>query len=104
MSFEKINPNEAKELLEQGANIADVRDALSFQAGHIKGAKRLDNSTLNDFMAQADKETPLLVYCYHGSSSQGVAGFFAAQGYTKVYSLEGGFGQWQLLYPDWVVA
>lgn len=104
MSFEKITPNNAEQLLQQGANVIDVRDALSFQAAHIKGAQRIDNDNISQFMQSTSKEDPLLVYCFHGQSSQGVASFFAQQGYLKVYSLEGGFEQWKLLYPDWVTA
>lgn len=100
MSFQRINIKQAKDIYQSGANIADVRDALSFQAGHIRGAKHLDNSKLNDFIAAADKTMPLIVYCYSGSSSQGVAQFFTSQGYEEVYSLDGGFNQWQLMYPD----
>ena len=42
-----------------------------------------------------DKEKPLIVVCYHGNSSQGAAEFFASQGCREVYSLDGGFVEWQ---------
>lgn len=100
MSMQRINIKEAKDIISKGANIADIRDALSFQASHIRGAKRLDNNNLNEFMAAADKSAPLIIYCYSGNSSQSAAQFFASQGYEQVYSLDGGFGQWQLMYPD----
>ncbi|MFY9179671.1 MAG: thiosulfate sulfurtransferase GlpE [Venatoribacter sp.] len=100
MPAQRITLPDAKALVEQGANIADIRDALSFQAGHIRSAKRVDNSNLNEFMAQADKNQPLIVCCYHGSSSVSAAQFFDGQGYEQVYSLEGGYEMWKLAYPE----
>ena len=98
----RINPNDAKTLIEQGAAVADIRDALSFQSEHIRGAQRLDNNNLNEFMQKTAKDKPIVVCCYHGNSSQGAAQFLDSQGFEQVYSLNGGFEQWKLLYPDWV--
>lgn len=101
MNYQIIGLAAAKTLVETGnLAIADIRDALSFQAGHIRHAKRVDNSNLNSFMAQAAQDKPLLVCCYHGMSSRGAAEFFASQGYQEVYSLEGGFEMWKLAYPE----
>jgi thiosulfate sulfurtransferase len=100
--FKRISPADAKAILEQGnANIADIRDAMSFQAGHIRAAVRVDNDNLPEFMAATSKELPLLVCCYHGNSSQGAAQFFSAQGYTNVYSIDGGYEMWKMIAPDW---
>ena len=100
MSFTCINVSEAKILFEQGAQFVDVRDVGSFQSSHVRGATRVDNSNLQDFMAQAEKGKPLVVYCYGGNSSKGVAEFFAAQGYAEVYSVDGGFSHWQMFHPE----
>ncbi|MEN9463839.1 MAG: hypothetical protein RL217_20 [Pseudomonadota bacterium] len=101
MSFKVISLKDAKTMVEKGdLSIADIRDALSFQAGRICHAKRVDNSNLNDFIAQAAKDKPLLVCCYHGMSSRGAAEFFASQGYSDVYSLDGGFEMWKLAFPE----
>jgi len=41
-----------------------------------------------------------VVCCYHGISSQQAAQFLISQDFTEVYSLDGGFTDWQLQYPD----
>jgi len=100
-SFKQITPEQAKAMLEQGnVNVADIRDAMSYQAGHISGASRVDNSNLKEFMAAASAEAPLIVCCYHGNSSQGAAQFFADQGYTESYSLAGGYEMWKVAFPE----
>jgi thiosulfate sulfurtransferase len=87
---------------EQALQIVDIRDPNSYAAGHIIGAKPLSNENLAEFLREADPDAPTVVCCYHGNSSQQAAQYLAAQDFTEVYSLDGGFSQWQLQYPDWV--
>lgn len=101
MTFQRIQIKEAHSLIkEKNVNIADIRDAMSYQAGHISGATRVDNDNLQDYMTATSKDAPLLVCCYHGNSSQGAADFFASQGYQEVYSLDGGYEMWKLAVPE----
>ena len=100
-AFQRIPGDDAKTMMEQSATqIIDIRDAMSFDAGRITGAIRVDNQNLNDFMNSADKTTALLVCCYHGNSSQGAAQYFAEQGFVDVYSLDGGFEVWKTTFPE----
>ena len=100
--FQRIDPNQANNLLLDGAQLADIRDPQSYQQGHIPGAVRLDNDNLAQFVEAADKQQPLLICCYHGNSSQSAAAYLASQGFTAVYSLDGGFELWRQQYPDQV--
>jgi thiosulfate sulfurtransferase len=81
------------------ADVVDIRDTLSFQAGHIPGAQPLSNDNLREFLAGADRARPLVVCCYHGHSSVGAAAFLLEQGFAEVYSLDGGFSGWQYRHP-----
>lgn len=100
-NFKRINANDAQQLIAQGnSQIIDIRDAMSFQAGHITDAVHVDNQSLAPFMAQADQQAPLIVCCYHGNSSQGAASFFSEQGFQEVYSLDGGYEDWKVIFPD----
>ena len=74
--------------------IGDVRDKESFNAGHIDGAIHLTMTTLQEFVDGNDKSHAILVYCYHGISSQSVAQHLIDQGFSEVYSLIGGFEAW----------
>ncbi|GAA6131323.1 thiosulfate sulfurtransferase GlpE [Halopseudomonas sabulinigri] len=98
--FQRIDPIQASELLQGGAQLADIRDPQSYQLGHIPGAVRLDNDNLAQFVATADKQTPLLVCCYHGNSSQPAAAYLASLGFAAVYSLDGGFELWRQQFPE----
>jgi len=100
MNFECINISEAITLMDDKANIVDIRDNISFQTSHIDGAVNLNNDNIDSYIAQVDKSTPLIVCCYHGNSSKNAAAFLASQGFNKVYSLNGGFSQWSAMYPD----
>ena len=97
--FRRIPPQEAQLLRTQGAVVVDIRDSQSYAQSHIAGAHHLDNQSLPDFMAQADFERPLIVACYHGNSSQGAAAYLISQGFSDVYSMDGGFELWRTTYP-----
>lgn len=98
--FKRIAPEQAQALREKGAVVVDIRDPQSFAAGHINGALHLDNHSLADFIARADLDAPLIVTCYHGNSSQSAAAYLVGQGFSDVYSLDGGFELWHATYPQ----
>ena len=97
--FKRIAPEQAQALREQGAVVVDIRDPQSFANGHISGSSHLDNHSLADFIAKADFNHPLIVTCYHGNSSQSAAAYLISQGFSDVYSLDGGFELWRTTYP-----
>lgn len=80
--------------------VVDIRDQASFEHSHIPGAIHLTNESLPDFLRDADFDAPTVVCCYHGISSQQAAQFLISQDFTDVASLDGGFTQWAMLYPD----
>ncbi len=99
-SFQRISIDDAKQLLDdKPCQLVDIRDEQSFSLGHIPGARHLDNSTVQDFLLSADPDQPLLIYCYHGNSSQSAAQYFVEKDFTEVYSVDGGFEAWRQRYP-----
>ncbi|MFK3682937.1 thiosulfate sulfurtransferase GlpE [Pseudomonas sp. NPDC088890] len=97
--FKRIPPEQAQTLREQGAVVVDIRDPQAFAAGHISGATHLDNHSVADFIRNADLDKPTVVVCYHGNSSQSAAAYLVGQGFSEVYSLDGGFELWRGTYP-----
>ena len=97
--FKRIPPEQAQALREQGAVVVDIRDVQAYAAGHIIGARHLDNHSVADFIRGADLDAPTLVVCYHGNSSQSAAAYLVAQGFSDVYSIDGGFELWRSTYP-----
>jgi rhodanese-related sulfurtransferase len=92
-----VVPQEAIQLMNQGAQVYDLRDAAAFAAGRINGAKHLDPAqhanaaeTLKRF-----KERLLVLYCENGASASALAKRLQASGFTKVFSLRGGMAQWR---------
>ncbi len=97
--FKRIPPEQAQALREKGAVVVDIRDPQAYASGHINGAVRLDNQNIQDFIRGADLDAPLVVVCYHGNSSQSAAAYLLSQGFSDVYSLDGGFELWRGTFP-----
>ena len=94
--FTRISVQKAHEIIQSGkVNIVDIRDASSFEEGHIDRALQVNDGNINDFLEGADKSLPLICYCYHGISSQQAAAYFADQGFNQVYSIDGGWEAWK---------
>ena len=94
MSFKEISPEQAWEMVQNGAMLADIRDSQRFTYSHAKGAFHLTNQSFLQFEEQVDFDSPIIVSCYHGVSSQNVATFLVEQGYENVFSVIGGFDGW----------
>ena len=98
--FAHISVAEADKLLAQGqALLVDTRDPQSFALAHVAESYHLTNDTLVAFTNEADFDTPVIVMCYHGVSSQGAAQYLIELGFEEVYSLDGGFEAWRRSLP-----
>ena len=92
-----VLPQEAIQLMNQGAQVYDLRDAAAFAAGRIGGAKHLDPAQ-HDNAAEAlkrFKDRLLVLYCENGSAAAALTRKLHAAGFTKVFSLRGGVAQWR---------
>ncbi|TDV49064.1 thiosulfate sulfurtransferase [Pseudomonas graminis] len=98
--FKRISPEQVHALREQGAVLVDVRDAQTYATHHIPDSHHLDNHSIADFIRQADLDKPLVVLCYHGNSSQSAAAYLVGQGFSEVYSMDGGFELWKTKFPE----
>ena len=98
--YKQISHTEAEQLMaDHEVTIADVRDIASYEEAHITQAIHLSMPQLQEYSRQADKNKPILLYCFHGISSQSVAQHLVEQGFKKVYSLIGGFETWKAHHP-----
>ncbi|MFQ5450965.1 MAG: thiosulfate sulfurtransferase GlpE [Nitrospinaceae bacterium] len=99
-AFQELGVEQVQEMLNgREVNIVDIRDPASYTSGHLPSAVSLSDDTVKDYIENSDKERPLIVYCYHGISSQGAAAYFSQQGFKEVYSMRGGFAAWPIAYP-----
>ena len=98
--FRHIDVHKTHEMLAAGkAAVVDIRDEKSFAAAHIASAFHLTNGSLHEFTQNTEFETPVIVVCYHGISSQQAAQYLAHQGFEDVYSMDGGFEAWRQHFP-----
>ncbi len=99
-NFSRISAAEASAIMSQRESLLiDIRDEQSFQLGHAENAIHISNTTISEFVNNSDMELPLIVYCYHGNSSQSAAAYLAEQGFSEVYSMDGGFEGWAASQP-----
>lgn len=99
--FEFISPEEAQIRMEaEEVALVDIRDPESHAAARIPSSIHLNDRSVQQFLGNADREKALIVYCYHGNSSQMAARFFVEQGFSQVYSMSGGFEAWRVKFPD----
>ncbi len=95
-NYQEIDVEQAKELMSQGdIAIVDIRDADAFKTSHIDNAIFVNDRNIEEFVNTADKTKPVLCYCYMGFSSRKVCQYFKDQGFEKVYSMTGGYTEWQ---------
>ena len=97
----RISPTDGKALFEQGdALFIDIRDPASFAAGHLRGAVHLSQANVDLFLANTAPDHALVVYCYHGNSSQNAADWLGEQGFSEVVSLDGGYDVFRQQFPE----
>jgi len=97
MPYQCISVSEAAELMQsKSTTLLDIRDASSFQAGHIADAIHVSNENVEAVVNSLDKDKPVIIYCYHGNSSKGAADYFDSLGFTQSYSVDGGYEVWKL--------
>lgn len=101
MSFKHISVQDSQKMLAEGKAISmDIRDPQSFESAHIDGAVHLTNDNLQQVVTETDTAQPIIIYCYHGISSQNAAQYFVGQGFEEVYSMDGGFEAWRNMQND----
>jgi len=99
MTYKCISIDEAHKLIENDdLTLLDIRDADSFAHSHIQNSIHVTNDNVEQVLASADKDKPLVVYCYHGNSSKGAADYFFNMGFKQACSMDGGFEDWRLKY------
>ena len=95
--FQRLHAHEILDFLQRhpAVTLLDARDAQRFEDGHLAGAALLDGRNHERILLSAPKDRPVLIYCYHGNSSQTYAQMFADFGFKSVYDLVGGYEAWE---------
>jgi len=85
----EISREQAQKLLDEGAQLVDVRAEHEWEMGRIEGATHLPLAELAERAGEIDKERPVVLYCRGGNRSTMAAEALAAEGYDAVKLSEG---------------
>jgi len=92
-----VSSQELIRLMNQGALVLDIRKQDEFALGHVNGAKHLPSDQILKAGDQYKrfKEKPVVVYCDSGSLAAAAVRQLTEQGFTKAFTLRGGFAGWR---------
>ncbi len=85
----EVSRDEAQKLIEDGAQVIDVRTDHEWDVGRIAGATHLPLDELAQRAGEIDKERPVLLYCRGGNRSTMAATALAEAGYDAAKLSEG---------------
>jgi rhodanese-related sulfurtransferase len=85
----EVSRDEAQKLIDEGAQLIDVRSDHEWEAGHLPGATHVPLDELPERTGEIDKDRPVLLYCRGGNRSTMAAAALADAGYDAVKLNEG---------------
>lgn len=85
----EVSRDEAQKLIEEGAQLVDVRADHEWEAGRIAGATHLPLAELADRAGEIERDRPVVLYCRGGNRSTMAAEALAAEGYDAVKLSDG---------------
>jgi rhodanese-related sulfurtransferase len=85
----EISRDEAQKLLEDGAQLVDVRADHEWEAGRIAGATHLPLAELAERTGEIDPERPVVLYCRGGTRSTMATDALAEAGFDAAKLSEG---------------
>ena len=93
----EVTVEETRKKLETGkARLIDVREESEWEAGHALGAQHIGKGVIERDIEQKvpDKNSELILYCGGGFRSALSADNLQKMGYTNVFSMDGGWREW----------
>ena len=85
----EVSREEAQKLIDDGAQVIDVRADHEWDVGRIAGATHLPLDELAQRAGEIDRERPVLLYCRGGNRSTMAAAALADAGYDAAKLSEG---------------
>jgi rhodanese-related sulfurtransferase len=83
-----VTSTEARQLVQAGARLVDVRTPGEFAAGHIPGAINIPVQQLDARMSELQpKDAGVVVYCRSGHRSGNAARMLKSAGFADVHDL-----------------
>ena len=82
-----ISGSEARTMVEQGAQLVDVRLPHEYRNSGLPGSVNIPLPVIQQALKQLDKNTPVLVYCNNGQRSGTARRLLEACGFTLVHNI-----------------
>jgi rhodanese-related sulfurtransferase len=81
----------------KNALVLDVREQGEYDSGHILNSKLISLGKLGGRLGELEKyrERPIITVCRSGQRSASACALLGKQGFTQVYTLNGGIAAWQ---------
>ncbi len=98
LPFTNVTPEQAREMIAQGALVVDVRQPNEWIGGHIPEAELVPLDGIYLFgkaIADYPKDRDIILVCEMGQRSVGAAEIALVAGHTRVYNLVGGMAAWR---------
>lgn len=92
-SWFKKPEHDARERVQNGALLLDVRTPEEFKAGHIPGAKNIPVQELTARVSEIEAGRGVVVYCRSGARSAAARGLLMNAGHRDVLDI-GAMGNW----------
>jgi rhodanese-related sulfurtransferase len=92
--FKRISAAEAKQMIDQGVTVVDVRTPAEWNGGHIPQAEHVPLDSILARPRDVLKGDNLIFVCQVGQRSALAAEMAAAVGFKTLYNLEGGTDAW----------
>jgi len=92
--FKRISAAEAKQMIDQGVTVVDVRTPAEFGGGHIPQAQHVPLDSILARPRDVLKGDNVIFVCQVGQRSALAAEMAAAVGFKTLYNLEGGTDAW----------
>lgn len=91
-----MGPEEARDLVENGALFVDIREPDEWEASRIPGAELKPLSGINDWWPDLPTEGTVILYCRSGNrSAHAVHALVSQAGRENVLNMEGGILAWE---------
>jgi len=87
-----VSRAEAREMIDAGAQLVDVRADHEWEAGHLPGATHITLPELATRAAEIDKDRPVILYCRGGNRSTMATVALSEAGYDAMKLAEGATG------------
>jgi len=85
----EISREEARELIDEEAQLIDVRAEHEWEAGRIPGARHVPLAELAERTGEIDEDRPVILYCRGGTRSTMATEALAEAGYDAAKLTEG---------------